>query len=64
MEALQATTGEQLPKVVVPRTCGYSTLAEVAGAMTLQLATIEAQHGWAHPSRGQHRWDWMGSYQM
>lgn len=53
MEAPQATTGEQLPKVAVPRTCGYSILKEEVGAMTLLLATTEAKPGWAHPSYGQ-----------
>lgn len=45
MEAPQATTGEQLPKVVVPRTCGYSILREEGGAMTVLRATTEARPG-------------------
>lgn len=56
MEALQATTGGRLPKVVVPRTCGYSILGEAVGAMTLLCATTEARPGWAHLPFGQRQW--------
>lgn len=53
MGALQATTGEQLQKVVVPRICGSSILVEEDGATAPLTATTEARLGWAHPSHGQ-----------
>lgn len=60
-EVLLATTGELLLRAEPPKTRGFSTSVEGAGATAPPLAITGAPLGWVHPSHGQHRLNWMDS---